>query len=527
MTSFLKPFLLLSALLSCTAVSASATTSDGHQPPAAIPAAVCIPLAETAFSAGEAVAFSDNALFSLQAAEGMLIRDVSFTATAITGSPSGSKSQINDSQSPIIFPSLMHGVTRDMHALRLLPSGTHFRSPARLELAYDPALLPTGTTAEDIYTFWYDSTSFHWQRLERLEVDTVRHLVASLTDHFTDFANAVISVPELPQTEAFVPTMMTDLPDPDPLEGIPMVTVDGLSSFGSPTGDNSGSASLTYPIVLPAGRHGLQPDVSLHYNSDGGNGFLGVGWSMVAPAVTIDTRWGVPRYDIFRETEAYLVNGEPVAMYDTNTEAALPLPHQDTAFQRRDFQTKMFVFRDRRNASRVIRHGQTPATYWWEVNTTSGITYYYGRTFDPEHPDMAHIDENSVLRADSSIGYWALTAVVDMNGNYVKYYNNNTGYCPGYSCQHPDGDNIYTERIEYTGNCNTGTSPAYAVDFTWNVGRDDAFTDARLGFMRKTDRRLCQLGVMYHDTAITRYYMSYSCADSTMWKKWSAMAMIR
>ena len=34
----------------------------------------------------------------------------------------------------------------------------------------------------------------------------------------------------------------------------------------------------------------------------GGNGWLGVGWDLAVPAITIDTRWGVPRYDAQKET---------------------------------------------------------------------------------------------------------------------------------------------------------------------------------------------------------------------------------
>lgn len=381
-----------------------------------------------------------------------------------------------------------------------------------MELAYDRALLPRGASEQDIYTFRYDSMRHEWLRLDRVTLDTARQTVVSRIgaqlreSSGGDFANAVISVPELPQTEAFAPTVMADMPDPDPLQGIPMVQVNGLGSFGSPTGDNSGSASLMYPIVIPAGRHGLQPDVSLHYNSANGNGPLGVGWSLPMPAVTIDTRWGVPRYSATEETEAYLVNGEPVVRRDSHGDA-IPLPYQDSLFRPRGYQTERFWFRDTRNATRVIRHGRIPTEYWWEVTGTDGVTYYYGRAFDPVHPDIASIDENSVLRtADSCIGYWALTAVVDLYGNYVRYEN---------TCWN---NNVYPSKIRYTGNHKTGLQPTYTIEFTWKSGRLDAFSDGRLGLLRKTSRLLCQLGVLYNGADISRYYLSYDCSSSGMWK---------
>ena len=55
----------------------------------------------------------------------------------------------------------------------------------------------------------------------------------SLTTHFTDFANASIKVPEMPETKAFVPTMMQDLPDIDPLDQIPMIAVPEANNNGT------------------------------------------------------------------------------------------------------------------------------------------------------------------------------------------------------------------------------------------------------------------------------------------------------
>ncbi|RZM74390.1 hypothetical protein C3B51_19725 [Pseudoalteromonas rubra] len=44
----------------------------------------------------------------------------------------------------------------------------------------------------------------------------------------------------------------------------------------------SGAASYTVPINLPAGITGVQPEVSLNYNSQGGDGLVALGWSLSA-----------------------------------------------------------------------------------------------------------------------------------------------------------------------------------------------------------------------------------------------------
>ena len=62
--------------------------------------------------------------------------------------------------------------------------------------------------------------------------------------------------------------------------------------------------------------------------------------------------------------------------------------------------------------------GANPVSY---INTTDGVTYYYG--YDPFNGE---IDKNSVLRTDNGyIGYWALTCIMDQFSNYVHYWNVN------------------------------------------------------------------------------------------------------
>ncbi len=88
---------------------------------------------------------------------------------------------------------------------------------------------------------------------------------------------------------------------PDPTEGLAMVEPPGAS--------NDGGAHLSYPLLIPKGR-GIAPDLSLEYDSGGGNGWVGQGWDLSVGEISVDTRWGAPYFDPNKESETYLLDGD-------------------------------------------------------------------------------------------------------------------------------------------------------------------------------------------------------------------------
>ena len=261
----------------------------------------------------------------------------------------------------------MTNVTAGGQGYRFLPHGTHFTGEgATVKIKYDRTRIPSGYTEDDIRTYYYDPAEKHWVALERVRVDKKEECVVSKTTHFTDMINGVIQAPESPQTEGFAPTMMNDIKAADPTAKINVIA--------PPSANNRGSANLQYPFEMPPARNGMQPSLGLQYSSEGGNGWLGEGWNISVPSITLDTRWGVPRYDQAKETETYLLSGSMLSTMDDNGQ--MGVAHRGEKMNRKA--DRQFYTRQGGDFSRIIRKGNSPANYYWEVTDKQGVKYIYG-----------------------------------------------------------------------------------------------------------------------------------------------------
>jgi hypothetical protein len=71
----------------------------------------------------------------------------------------------------------------------------------------------------------------------------------------------------------------------------------------------SGTGSLSIPLPVSPGRSGFQPQLALAYNSGGGNGPFGLGWSLSVPTITRKTEKGLPRYRDEIESDVFILSG--------------------------------------------------------------------------------------------------------------------------------------------------------------------------------------------------------------------------
>lgn len=303
--------------------------------------------------------------------------------------------------------------------------------------------------------------------------------------HVDAITNESIQAPDAPQSVPTTPNSIQDLKMANPGEGITVI--------GAPVANEMGSAAVSLPIKIPDGRNGMEPELNIAYNSDGGNGWLGLDWNLYTSAINIETRWGVPRYDNGLETETYLMDGQQLS----------PVAHRAEAVARSA--EKQFYPRVEETFEKIIRHGSNPTQYWWEVTDKNGTRNFYGGT------PAGGVDATAVLTtAGGNIAHWALTETRDLNGNFVKYRYAKVadaginGGSPGYS--------LYPSSITYTGN--GSTEGKYSIVFTRDrelgeTKRADVIINARSGFKQVTADLLRKIAVKYNGQDIRSYQLNY------------------
>ncbi|MEV8438665.1 SpvB/TcaC N-terminal domain-containing protein [Actinosynnema sp. NPDC051121] len=289
-----------------------------------------------------------------------------------------------------------------------------------------------------------------------------------------------VTAPESPDGASFNPNQLKGIKAADPGANVNLIS--------APDPNNMGEARLSYPIEVPPGRAGIQPSVAVRYNSSTANGWAGVGWDVAVPSITLETRWGVPRYDAGSETETYLLNGEQLT----------PVAHRGQLQPRTA--EKVFHTRIEGRFERIVRHGDNPGNYWWEVTDKQGTTNVYGGSAETALKDDA-----------GHIATWALRETRDLSGNFARY-EHATVTDGGSAGATVPGRNLYPTKITYTGH---GTTEGrYSVIFTRDRDRgegrrQDVQIDARSGFKKVTADLLRRVEVKLDGQLIRAYELNY------------------
>jgi len=173
---------------------------------------------------------------------------------------------------------------------------------------------------------------------------------------------------------------------------------------GSFNVSDTGSATYTIPVEVPPGARGLQPRLSINYNSTAGTGTLGVGWyvaglsSITRCNHTFAQDAGAPASVALTTADAFCLDGQRLRI---TSAGGLPTYGQDGT----TYQTELANF------SNVTAHVTTPANGpdYFTVQGKDGLIYEYGN---------GGTTNARVVATNTTIATaWLLNKVIDRKNN--------------------------------------------------------------------------------------------------------------
>ncbi|WP_407936729.1 SpvB/TcaC N-terminal domain-containing protein [Leptospira santarosai] len=232
----------------------------------------------------------------------------------------------------------------------------------------------------------------------------------------------------------------------------------GASFVAPPELHHYGNVSLTYPIHTPPGRAGVEPKLSLTYSSTGGDGWLGVGWSLGLGSITRTPEYGALYYDA---RDSFTWNGTRLVKVSGGTS-------NENGTYRPEIANEDLV---------VLKLTNIESGGVWEVSDSSGTKTVYGegstsRIYNPAIPNQTYS--------------WYLSKTEDRNGNYLQASYDNSEYS--------NKRNLYLKEIRYAGNTKSGANALQYVKF-FTKQRDDFYVSTSPGFLMKMDKILERIEV--------------------------------
>lgn len=202
---------------------------------------------------------------------------------------------------------------------------------------------------------------------------------------------------------------------------------------------NTGALTFSYPIDIPPGRNGLQPDVSLAYNSQNNQlwNILGEGWSINIPYIVELNKSGEDNF-YSTSTLQYFTSSLDGELVSTTTVSSTG---------------SSYVARTENGT--FNKYTYSSSTNQWTMTDKNGTQYAFGSASDSQQSDPNNASDTY---------RWMLKQITDTSSNTVVYY-----YAK-------DSGQIYPSSTIYTGN---GTSTGiFEVDFLRATSTDNVTSSA-------------------------------------------------
>jgi RHS repeat-associated protein len=267
------------------------------------------------------------------------------------------------------------------------------------------------------------------------------------------FCILLMSVMTNAQPQSLIP------PQPSVLAGEMPVTYDVSAS---------GGFTFLVPLDIPPGINELIPNLAITYNSQGGNGLLGIGWSLQGLSA------------ISRSSSTIFHNNELDAV-DFDNNDVLTLDGQKLILVGGN--TYMTEIKNFAKITSSGTAGTGPESF--TVEYPNGLTYEYGNNSQSRFK----------LQGKQEVYTWAINRIIDKNGNYIDFgYHNNSS----------DGTFRLTS-ITYTGNSITPVS-TNSIEFTYFTRYNDINKFWINGVVTQETQVLMNIIVKHNDASEALYY---------------------
>jgi hypothetical protein len=246
-----------------------------------------------------------------------------------------------------------------------------------------------------------------------------------------------------------------------------------------------GAATYTVPIWAAPGPNGLQPHIALTYNSQEGNGYLGVGWKLsglgtIARCNLTVAQDGAPAAVSLTVSDALCIDGK-----------RLRLTSGSQGVAGSTYQTEIADFS---NVTAVGTAGNGPASF--VVKRRDGLIYEYGNG-----------GNSQVLAAGTSTALaWMLDKVTDRAGNalIVNYLTDPS--MPG---------TVIPSTISWTPIGAGATVYSYTMTFGYGTLPAAAATYQYVAGTQIINNRFLQTISISHGSLIKEYFLGYLPSSQT------------
>ncbi len=263
----------------------------------------------------------------------------------------------------------------------------------------------------------------------------------------------------------------------------------------------TGASAYQIPIFTPPGPRGVQPSIALVYNSNGGLGYLGRGWSLSGlSSITRCER------TVAQDSQAYPVW---VSTYDPYCLDGNRLRYQGGGSYGTSGSTWATEIAD---FSQITANGTAGfGVESWTVKRKDGLTYTYGGSSSSRimAKPLGYTTANTVRT-------WLVSEVSDHYGNKIKFtYKTPDSTTSGTT--HPT-------KIEWTQTSLGSGSYVYSMDFAYTAGGNapaSAFTAYVAANDIKNTDLLTSITVSTSGTVVRKYALTYESSPTTDAKRLS------